>query len=108
MNNEDKQLKEEFFDYIHDKKYQGKNLHNNPSPETRERLKALEISQKYMVDEISEIKLLVKGLDTKLDCALEKKADKDVVKRLQDNLQWISYTVIGAVVLGVIGFVFFK
>ena len=81
-----------------------KSFHSEPSPETRERLKALETQQKFMVDEISEIKQLVKGLDTKLDNVIQNKADKEEVKTLwkkMDNLVvWKAYMMgIGAVIL---------
>ena len=57
----------------------------------------------------------LKSMEDKLDKALEKKADKVIVDMmgktigdLQGNFKWVSYTVIGSVILGVIGFVFFK
>jgi hypothetical protein len=94
--------KEKFYDYIYKQKYDGVNLHTQPAPETRERLKALEVSQQFMVDEISEIKSLVKGLDDKLNCALEKKADKADVNRIYSFLYWLG-GIIGVGILGYLG-----
>ena len=57
-----------------------KTSHNEPSPETRERLKALEVSQQNFMQENKEqhqmIMEAVSKLDSKLDKALETKAGK--------------------------------
>lgn len=58
----------------------------------------LEANQKNMSDDLSEIKEIVKAFDTKLDKALEKKADIWVEKAIS----WFSYTVIGVVVLALL------
>jgi hypothetical protein len=72
--------------------------HSNPSPETRERLKALEVNQTNLMQEIQEIKQMIEKLGLKLDCALDKKADKWV----QSLVTWFLY-IVAAGFLGVLG-----
>lgn len=68
--------------------------HEEPSPETRERLKALEINQENIMDYLKENKEehkelfgLVRGMDTKLDDALKSKADKSEVIELSEKVE---------------------
>ena len=68
----------------------------------------LEQNHRNLMDKIEEILTRFDKFEEKLDCALAKKADKYIVDRLQDNVQWISYLIIGTVITGIIGFVFFK
>jgi chromosome segregation ATPase len=72
-----------------------KTYHEQPSPETRERLVKLETNQFNLMEEIQDIKAMIKELGVKLDCALDKKADKWV----QTAMTWFMY----AVALGIIG-----
>lgn len=58
----------------------------------------LEKAQEVMSNEISEIKEIVKAFDSKLDNALNKKADKWV----QDAMSWFIYTILGAVLLALL------
>lgn len=71
--------------------------HQVPSPETRERIKALEINQQNVMQEIQEIKQMIKDLGTKIDCALDKKADRWVEK--------VLWTVIGFIVTGFFSYI---
>jgi hypothetical protein len=65
--------------------------HINPSPETRERLTILETNNKNIMDKMEEFQIqnkeshqqiieAVNKLESKLDCAIEKKAGKWVEK----------------------------
>lgn len=58
----------------------------------------LEKAQEIMSNEISEIKEIVKSFDSKLDKALEKKADIWVEKALS----WVIYTILGAVLMALL------
>lgn len=83
--------------------------HYTPSPETRERLATLETNQTFMVQEITEIKQLVKGLDNKLDTVIACKADKSEVEKLSDSVRdlegWkIKIIAIGSVVIFILTF----
>lgn len=60
--------------------------HNVSAPETRERLAKLETNQNNLMQEIQEIKQMIKDLGNKLDCALEKKADKAEVEVMKKDL----------------------
>jgi len=71
------------------KNVKGEN-HISPSPETRERLKALEVNQNNFMTEIQEIKQMIKDLGMKLDCALEKKADKEIVDGMKNDLELLK------------------
>lgn len=106
--------KEDFYDYIHQKKYEGKNTHNEPAPETRERLTKLETNHQNLMEKIEEnqklnedahkaIMVVVEKIDSKLDSALEKKAGIWVEK----VLIWLGI-VIGGGVLGYIGMLLIK
>jgi hypothetical protein len=74
-------------------------IHNFPSPETRERLATLETNQNNFMTELQEIKSMIKELDGKISCALEKKADKWV----EQVLIWVGITIVG-VAITIIGF----
>jgi len=63
----------------------------------------LKNNQENMDKNISEIKTLVVAFDTKLDLALDKKADKSVVEKIQGDIRWVVYTIIGFVILAVLG-----
>jgi len=82
--------------------------HISPSPETRERLVKVETNQKNYMEqntkEHKEIKELILGIKNDVKDALDNKANKWV----EDAIKWVAYTVIGAVILGVIGFVYFN
>lgn len=69
--------------------------HDKSAPETRERLTALETNEKNVMQELQDIKQMIKDLDSKLDCALEKKADRWVEK----VLTWVG-ALIGASIVG--------
>lgn len=98
MEEEIKRTKElnDKYEHIYNEKYAGKNSHNEPSPETRERLKALEILQQTFMDKLEQsiqdnkeahseiikeaeikhkslLEMMLK-IEEKLDTALEKKA----------------------------------
>lgn len=86
-----------------------KTSHSEPAPETRERLAILDTNQKFMVQEITEIKKLVEGLDTKLNTVIENKADKkevdELYKTVEDLKSWkIKLVAIGSVILFVMTF----
>lgn len=90
-----------------------KHYHNEPSPETRERLSTLETTQEFMVKEISEIKEIVKEIKTTLTDVMECKASKDEVETLHkkvdqmeiDSTIWKTRVlVIGSVLLFLITF----
>ena len=115
----DKQ-KAEFFDYIHKQKYEGKNMHDKPSEETKLRLQALELTQKNMMDKIEESQVAndkahvaimdsmrefhlstnasIKDMTDKLDSALEKKADVWVEKAIS----WAIYLIVGIILTAII------
>lgn len=68
--------------------------HNTPAPETRERLKALEVTQQNVMDKLEEsikdnkeshilMMSAIDKLDKKLDQALDKKADKESVDKIE-------------------------
>lgn len=82
--------------------------HIYPSPETRERLTKLEVNQtNYMeqnTKEHKEIKVLIMEIKKDLKDAINTKANKWV----EDAIKWVAYTTIGAMILGVIGFVYFN
>lgn len=76
----------------------GRGEHNLSSPETRERLVKLETNHNNMMSEVQEIKQMIKELTLKVDCAMEKKADKTVVDGLEKDmkdLQSWKYKMIG-------------
>lgn len=75
--------------------------HSEPSPETRERLKALEVNQNNFMSELQEIKKMISELKFDLKDAIEKKADKEEVNQIKSIIKWIG-SGIGA---GIIGFV---
>jgi len=81
--------------------------HNSSAPETRERLAIVETKQNDIMQEIQEIKQMVKELGIKLDCVIEKKADKVDLAGKSDK--WVERTfrwfliVVGAGFLGVLG-----
>lgn len=50
--------------------------HNYPSPETRERLSILETSQKNIMQEIQELKVMIKELRCEIKEVLDTKANK--------------------------------
>ena len=68
--------------------------HLKPSPETRERLKALEVNNKNIMDEIREIKDLIKELKFDLKQALNTKANKWTEK----VLLWAGLAIGGAII----------
>ena len=96
----------------------------------RDRIIILETTQKLFMEENNKqhqaimtsmtdfhvaTKETLKNLEDKLDKALEKKADKSVVDSMRENIssiegnfRWVTYTVVGAMIVGIIGFVFFK
>lgn len=49
--------------------------HNTPAPETRERLKALEITQNNIMEKLDNIVTAISNLEAKIDKALDKKAN---------------------------------
>lgn len=55
-------------------------LHSEPAPETRERLVKLETNHNNIMEKIEEILKRFDNFETKLDCALEKKANVWVEK----------------------------
>jgi len=77
--------------------------HTEPSPQTRERLAKLETNQLNLMQEINEIKQMISELGNKLDCALDKKADKWV----QTAFTWFMYAV-GAGMIGTVGTLIIK
>lgn len=90
--------------------------HNEPSPETRERLSVLETNVSNFMDILKQsiqdnkeahesLVDMVKGIENKLDSALEKKADKVEVDRIRGIIQWVSYTIIGGVILALLALV---
>ena len=100
MEEEIKRTKElnDKYEHIYNEKYAGRNLHEEPSPETRERLKALEITQQLFMDKLEQsiqdnkeahnsIVEMINKIEEKLDRAIEKKADKDS--------QWAEKVLIG-------------
>ncbi len=118
MEDEVKRMKDinDKYDKIYNEKYAGRNLHE-PAPETRERLAILETSQKLFMEENrkehEEMKTSMtdfhsamldsmKEMNTKLDSALEKKADKIVVDRILSLLFWFG-GIVGAGILGYLG-----
>ena len=50
-----------------------------------------------IMDKIDSIIERFDKFEEKLDCALEKKADKVVVEKIQDIIRWVSYIIIGGV-----------
>ena len=68
----------------------------------------LQNNQENMDKNIKEIKTLVISFDTKLDLALDKKADKTTVDKIQGDIRWVTYTIIGFVILGILGTAFMK
>jgi len=68
----------------------------------------LQNNQETMDKNIKEIKTLVISFDTKLDLALDKKADKTTVDKIQGDIRWVTYTIIGFVILGILGTAFMK
>jgi len=68
----------------------------------------LKTNQENMDKNIKEIKTLVISFDTKLDLALDKKADKVTVDKIQGDIRWVTYTIIGFVILGILGTAFMK
>lgn len=79
-----------------------KSFHTEPAPETRERLKALEVELKSntinFMEKLSEFSKdnkeahdalfkAISKLEEKLDKAIEKKADKDLVEKMQSDLE---------------------
>ena len=66
----------------------------------------LQNNQETMDKNIKEIKTLVISFDTKLDLALDKKADKVTVDKIQGDIRWVTYTIIGFVILAILGSIF--
>ena len=84
--------------------------HDKSSPETRERLGKLEVTntrletnQKNIMQEIQELKIMIEKLGCKFDIAIEKKADKQTVNGLISDMEklkiwlWKALGAIGAV-----------
>jgi len=91
------------------------NSHNewNKQQESNRQAEAVSIAilknnQDNMDKNIKEIKTLVISFDNKLDIALEKKADKVIVDKIQDDIRWVTYTIIGFVILAILGSIFIK
>lgn len=61
----------------------------------KERILVLEANQKNIMEKIDSIIERFDRFEEKLDCALEKKANKWV----ENAISWTAYTVIGAVLL---------
>lgn len=90
--------------------------HDVPSPETRERLATLETNLDNFMDILKQsiqdnkeahesLVGMIKGIENKLDGALEKKADKTEVDRIRGIIQWVSYTIIGGVIVALLALV---
>jgi molecular chaperone GrpE (heat shock protein) len=75
--------------------------HNNPNPETRERLAKLETNHCNIMEKLDEIVERFNNFENKLDKALEKKADVWVEKAVS----WAGYTVVGSVILALLAIV---
>ena len=91
------------------------NKHNewNKQQESNRQAEAVSIAilktnQENMDKNIKDIKTLVISFDTKLDLALDKKADKVTVDKIQGDIRWVTYTIIGFVILGILGTAFMK
>ena len=111
-------MNEEEFDKKWTPIYKGhvNHLHDEPSPETRERLKALEVTQNNIMDYLKENKEehkelfnIVEDIDKKLDNALVGKADKSEVAILKETVdglkEWkVKIAVIGSVLLFILTF----
>ncbi len=93
--------------------------HDTPSRETIQMIDELKTTIKVTCNQMENIEKKVdagfkenseqhKELVDMLSKNLDKKADKEVVAKLQENQTWISRLVIGLIVSGVIGFIFFK
>jgi len=105
------------------------NLHNEPAEETKLRLQALELNQKNIMEKLEEHQKTnekshetimasmkefhlttnqsLKDMTEKLDKALEKKADKEVVNKIILILFWLG-GLIGAGLLTYIGSLIIK
>lgn len=110
--------------------------HAKSSPETRQTLKNMggEINnikinmaelnkdmkylkstlEQHIADQKEDFNKIVSGQNESIDKieamfsdAMKKKADKEIVDKIQSDIRWAVYTVVGCVIVGIIGFVFF-
>lgn len=65
----------------------------------------LKQSHQNLMDKIEEILVRFDKFEEKLDCALEKKADKTAVEKIQDTIRWVSYLIIGGVITGLLALI---
>lgn len=101
--------------------------HLTSAPETRERLAKLEVNQINVMEKLIEFQKvnkeehqdIIESLDkfhnrtnesikeviNKLDDALDKKADKSEVDRIRGIIQWVSYTIIGTLLVGLVALI---
>lgn len=96
------------------------NLHTEPAPETREKLAILFTNQANLMEKLQEsidsnkeehqgLRELIKEINNKLDSAINKKADKELVDSLKatvDDLKtWkIKIAIIGSILLFLVTF----
>lgn len=69
------------------------------------RIAILETNHENLMNKIEEILTRFDKFEQKLDCALEKKADKTDVDKLETNQRWVVLTIVGAVILAVLNLV---
>lgn len=89
---------------------------NNIQYNNEERLSILETNQQNFMDKLESsiqenkeahksLIEMIKGIENKLDNALEKKADKTEVEQIQSVIRWVAYLVVGGVITALLALV---
>ena len=69
-------------------------------------MEKLEDSIQENKEQHREMLILVQGVSIKLDKAMEQKADKSAVEKLESNQRWVVLLVVGAVIMAVLKVIF--
>ena len=69
-------------------------------------MEKLEASIQENKEQHQEMLILVQGVGIKLDKAMEQKADKSAVDKLESNQRWVVLLVVGAVIMAVLKVIF--
>ena len=71
-------------------------------------MEKLEDSIQENKEQHREMLILVQGVSIKLDKAMEQKAEKSSVEKLENNQRWVVLLVVGAVITSVLKVIFIK
>ena len=71
-------------------------------------MEKLETSIKENKEQHREVLILIQAVGIKLDKAMEQKAEKSAVDKLENNQRWVVLLVVGAVITSVLKVIFIK